>query len=182
LGTAWPERALEERDGFFCYNLFPVSEADYARLHEMQLAYFEQLRTVVARSGRADRVVVTFSCSRCPMRHDESMYRQRDEYRADIALGRLREGRVAACCRGLRPVLVWDVSRAPARECQSLYRLGQRTLRRRAPVWCQWQGALRRQHSRLRCCLGGDGRTTVASNWLVLTCYQCSAEKAFRFS
>jgi transcriptional regulator with XRE-family HTH domain len=53
------ERALEERDGLFCYNLFTVSEADYARLRELQLAYFEQLRAVVARSAPCDRVVLT---------------------------------------------------------------------------------------------------------------------------
>lgn len=53
------ERALDERDGLFCYNLFTVSEQDYAKLREMQLAYFEELRTVVARSTPADRVVVT---------------------------------------------------------------------------------------------------------------------------
>jgi hypothetical protein len=53
------ERVLEEHDGTFCYNLFTVSEADYTRLREMQLAYFEQLRTVVARSEPAERVVVT---------------------------------------------------------------------------------------------------------------------------
>jgi transcriptional regulator with XRE-family HTH domain len=64
------ERALEDRDGIFCYNLFTVSEADYAKLRDMQLAYFEELRAVVARSEPADRVVVTnlqlFSLSRAP--------------------------------------------------------------------------------------------------------------------
>jgi transcriptional regulator with XRE-family HTH domain len=53
------DRSLDERDGLFCYNLFTVSEQDYARLREMQLAYFEELRAVVARSEPADRVVVT---------------------------------------------------------------------------------------------------------------------------
>jgi hypothetical protein len=53
------QRALEERDALFCYNVFTVSDADYRKLREMQLAYFEQLREVVGRSEPAERVVVT---------------------------------------------------------------------------------------------------------------------------
>jgi transcriptional regulator with XRE-family HTH domain len=53
------ERALAEQDALFCYNVFTVCEADYQKLREMQLAYFEALRAVVGRSEPADRVVVT---------------------------------------------------------------------------------------------------------------------------
>jgi transcriptional regulator with XRE-family HTH domain len=54
------ERTVHESgNGLFCYNLFTVSEPDYQRLREMQLAYFEALRAVVGRSEPADRVVVT---------------------------------------------------------------------------------------------------------------------------
>jgi transcriptional regulator with XRE-family HTH domain len=58
-GRLGAERALAQRDGLFCYNLFTVSETDYQKLREMQLAYFEELRAVVARSEPADRVIVT---------------------------------------------------------------------------------------------------------------------------
>jgi len=58
-GRLGAQRALEQRDGLFCYNLFSVSEADYQRLRVMQLAYFEELRAVVARSEPCERVIVT---------------------------------------------------------------------------------------------------------------------------
>ena len=58
-GRLGAERTLDQRDGLFCYNLFSVSEVDYQRLREMQLAYFEELRAVVARSEPCERVIVT---------------------------------------------------------------------------------------------------------------------------
>ena len=36
-----------------------MSEVDYQKLREMQLAYFEELRAVVARSEPCERVIVT---------------------------------------------------------------------------------------------------------------------------
>jgi hypothetical protein len=38
--------------------VFSVSEADYRRLCEMHLAYFEELRAIVSRSQPEERVVV----------------------------------------------------------------------------------------------------------------------------
>lgn len=58
-GMLGAQRALHGQDGLFCYNVFTVSEADYQKLREMQLAYFEELRAVVGRSEPAERVVVT---------------------------------------------------------------------------------------------------------------------------
>jgi DNA-binding phage protein len=58
----WSRVALErlERDdaGLFSYNLFTVSNADYQRLRELHLAYFRQLRSIVASSAPAERVVL----------------------------------------------------------------------------------------------------------------------------
>lgn len=58
----WTERALErlkqDREGLFSYNLFTVSERDYQRLRELHLAYFRELRSIVAASEPADRVVL----------------------------------------------------------------------------------------------------------------------------
>jgi DNA-binding phage protein len=58
----WTRQALErlERDseGLFSYNLFAVSEQDYERLRELHLAYFRELRTIVAASQPAERVVL----------------------------------------------------------------------------------------------------------------------------
>jgi transcriptional regulator with XRE-family HTH domain len=44
--------------GLFSYNLFTVSSADLERLRELHLAYFRQLRSIVAQSEPAERVVV----------------------------------------------------------------------------------------------------------------------------
>jgi DNA-binding phage protein len=58
----WSRVALErlEQDdaGLFSYNLFTVSNADYQRLRELHLAYFRQLRSIVASSAPAERVVL----------------------------------------------------------------------------------------------------------------------------
>lgn len=45
-------------DGLFSYNVFTVSEADHERLRELHLAYFRELRAIVAASAPAERVVV----------------------------------------------------------------------------------------------------------------------------
>jgi transcriptional regulator with XRE-family HTH domain len=61
---AWCARAglarmqRKRATGLFSHNLFTVSDADLARLHELQRAFFRQLRTIVANSAPADRVVV----------------------------------------------------------------------------------------------------------------------------
>jgi DNA-binding phage protein len=58
----WARQALErfEHDpaGLFSYNLFAVSERDYERLRELHLAYFRELRSIVAASQPAERVVL----------------------------------------------------------------------------------------------------------------------------
>lgn len=63
LKAWWSRIALEriEREsdeGLFSYNLFSVSETDYQRLRELHLAYFRQLRSIVAQSEPAERVVL----------------------------------------------------------------------------------------------------------------------------
>lgn len=52
------ERLGRSDPGLFCYNVFSVSEADYRRLSEMHLAYFEELRAIVGQSEPNERVVV----------------------------------------------------------------------------------------------------------------------------
>jgi hypothetical protein len=42
----------------FSYNLFAISERDYERLRELHLAYFRELRSIVAASQPAERVVL----------------------------------------------------------------------------------------------------------------------------
>lgn len=58
----WAKVALDrlERDdeGLYSYNLFTVAEADYQRLRQLHLAYFRELRSIVARSSPAERVVL----------------------------------------------------------------------------------------------------------------------------
>jgi DNA-binding phage protein len=58
----WTRQALErfERnsEGLLSYNLFAVSERDYERLRELHLAYFRELRGIVAASQPAERVVL----------------------------------------------------------------------------------------------------------------------------
>jgi DNA-binding phage protein len=52
------ERLEHDEAGLFSYNLFTVSHADYQRLRELHLAYFRQLRSIVASSAPAERVVL----------------------------------------------------------------------------------------------------------------------------
>jgi DNA-binding phage protein len=58
----WTRQALErlerDEDGLFSYNLFAISERDYERLRELHLAYFRELRSIVAASQPAERVVL----------------------------------------------------------------------------------------------------------------------------
>ncbi len=42
----------------FSYNLFTVSEEDWQRLRELHIAYYQELRSIVAESKPADRVVL----------------------------------------------------------------------------------------------------------------------------
>jgi transcriptional regulator with XRE-family HTH domain len=62
LKSFWSKVALErlERDdeGLYSYNLFTVTEADYQRLRQLHLAYFRELRSIVAQSSPAERVVL----------------------------------------------------------------------------------------------------------------------------
>lgn len=58
----WARTGLEQlaagSDGLFSYNVFSVSQRDLQRLRHLHLAYFRQLRSVVAESEPAERVVV----------------------------------------------------------------------------------------------------------------------------
>jgi hypothetical protein len=47
-----------ESKGLFSYNLFTVSQHDLDRLRELHQAYFRQLRSIVAQSQPAERLVV----------------------------------------------------------------------------------------------------------------------------
>lgn len=62
LKAHWARVGLERlelgADGLFSYNVFSVSAADHARLRELHLAYFRELRAVVARSTPGEEVVV----------------------------------------------------------------------------------------------------------------------------
>jgi transcriptional regulator with XRE-family HTH domain len=62
LKAWWARVALErleaDDEGLYSYNLFTVSEADLARLRELHLAYFRELRAIVAQSAPAERVVL----------------------------------------------------------------------------------------------------------------------------
>jgi transcriptional regulator with XRE-family HTH domain len=44
--------------GQFSFNVFAVSEADYARLRELHQSYFRQLRSIVAQSTPSERILV----------------------------------------------------------------------------------------------------------------------------
>lgn len=46
------------RDTFFSFNLFAVSHADFERIRELHLDYYERVRRIVAESNVADRVVL----------------------------------------------------------------------------------------------------------------------------
>ncbi len=58
----WTEVALERlkdpASGMFSYNVFAVSDADLQRIQELQLAYFRQMRGIIAQSGPSERVVI----------------------------------------------------------------------------------------------------------------------------
>lgn len=58
----WAEVALgrleRPESGLFSYNVFAVSEADLQRIQELQLAYFRQMRAIVAQSEPSERVVL----------------------------------------------------------------------------------------------------------------------------
>lgn len=62
LVSFWAQAGVERMSsgsrGLFSYNLFTVSERDLARLRELHLAYFRELRAIVAQSEPAERVVV----------------------------------------------------------------------------------------------------------------------------
>lgn len=52
------ERVLAGAPGQFSYNVFTVSHADFERIRALHLAYFHQLRAIVAESEPADVVAV----------------------------------------------------------------------------------------------------------------------------
>jgi transcriptional regulator with XRE-family HTH domain len=58
----WAELALERlqapESGLFSYNVFAVSDADFARIQELQLAYFRQMRAIIAESEPSERIVL----------------------------------------------------------------------------------------------------------------------------
>ncbi|MEN9577717.1 MAG: hypothetical protein RJA70_726 [Pseudomonadota bacterium] len=62
LKVWWSQVALKQLEaggaGRFSYNLFTVSERDYQRLEELHLAYFRELRAIVAQSEPAERVAL----------------------------------------------------------------------------------------------------------------------------
>jgi hypothetical protein len=57
LGVA-QERLRGGAEGVFSYNLCAVSEADLARIEEMQRAHYRAIRSLVAASAPAERVVL----------------------------------------------------------------------------------------------------------------------------
>jgi len=62
LKVWWTRQALErleqDKEGLYSYNLFAVSERDYQRLRQLHLDYFRELRSIVAQSRPAERVVL----------------------------------------------------------------------------------------------------------------------------
>src|SRR5690606_37575494 len=65
LKTHWARVGLERlhelepnKADLFSYNLFAVSEADWRRIRERHIAYFHELRAIVAQSQPAERVVL----------------------------------------------------------------------------------------------------------------------------
>lgn len=58
----WSRLALERLEtpesGMLSYNVFAVSESDLARIRELQLAYFRQMRGIIAQSTPSERVVL----------------------------------------------------------------------------------------------------------------------------
>lgn len=62
LKEHWSRVALERlaagRPGTFSYNLFTVSEADLARIEELQRAHYRAVRAIVADSAPSERIVL----------------------------------------------------------------------------------------------------------------------------
>ena len=58
----WSRLALERLEspdrGLLSYNVFAVSESDLARIRELQIAYFRQMRGIIAESTPSERVVI----------------------------------------------------------------------------------------------------------------------------
>lgn len=52
------DRFLEDAAGVFSYNLFGVSNKDFAHLQDLQRAYFRELRSIVAQSAPVETVAV----------------------------------------------------------------------------------------------------------------------------
>lgn len=52
------ERLANKDSGLLSYNVFAVSEADLVRIQELQLAYFRQMRGIIAQSSPSERVVL----------------------------------------------------------------------------------------------------------------------------
>jgi transcriptional regulator with XRE-family HTH domain len=52
------DRLEKNDDGLFSYNLFTVNEVDYERLKALHRSYFRELRSIVAASSPAERVVL----------------------------------------------------------------------------------------------------------------------------
>jgi transcriptional regulator with XRE-family HTH domain len=53
------DRLLAGADGDFSFNLFSVSSADLAKIRALQHAYFQELRSIVARSEPNEHIVLT---------------------------------------------------------------------------------------------------------------------------
>lgn len=62
LKSWWSEVGLDrlksDSEGRFSYNLFTVSEKDWALIQELHANYFQSMRRIVARSTSSDRVVL----------------------------------------------------------------------------------------------------------------------------
>jgi len=52
------ERLQPGHQSLFSYNLFPIAAADFARLRQLHLDYYERVRQLVAQARHADHVVV----------------------------------------------------------------------------------------------------------------------------
>ncbi|HTN88561.1 MAG TPA: DUF4423 domain-containing protein, partial [Sorangium sp.] len=52
------ERLSRKAEGRFSFNVFTVSAADLAKLSELHVSYFQNMRAVIAESRPPERVVV----------------------------------------------------------------------------------------------------------------------------
>jgi transcriptional regulator with XRE-family HTH domain len=59
FGRVAADRLVAGADGDFSFNLFSVSSADLERLRALQHAYFQELRSIVARSEPPEHIVLT---------------------------------------------------------------------------------------------------------------------------